>query len=61
MSPEALRAALATMPAADAYLVRRVHLEGENIAALAAAWSIEPSCLKSRLAETLEALPEPKK
>jgi hypothetical protein len=56
LSPESLRAALASLPAADAYLVRRVHLEGESVVALAGVWGIEPSGLELRLRETMAAL-----
>ena len=45
---EKLPAALPTMPEADAYLVRRVNLEGQSVAALAAVWGVEPAHLESR-------------
>jgi len=55
-SRERLLEALPTLPAADAYLVRRVHLEGQNVATLAATWGMEPSRLESRLRDTQAAV-----
>jgi DNA-directed RNA polymerase specialized sigma24 family protein len=50
---EKLLQALPTMPEADAYLVKRVCVEGQNVAALATTWGMEPAGLESRLRETL--------
>jgi DNA-directed RNA polymerase specialized sigma24 family protein len=50
---EALLAALPTLPPADAYLVRRVHLDGYGVADLAAVWGVDPSGLETRLAVAL--------
>jgi RNA polymerase sigma factor (sigma-70 family) len=55
-SREGLLAALPSLPPADAYLLRRVHLEGVPVAALAAIWGIQLSNLESRLRETLSAV-----
>jgi RNA polymerase sigma factor (sigma-70 family) len=56
LSPEELRAAIACLPPADAYLVRRVHLDGQSVAALAAVWGVEASQLETRLREALAAV-----
>ena len=48
------------MPAADAYLVRRIHLEGHAVEKLAAVWGIEPAQLESSLGEMLAVLQKPK-
>jgi hypothetical protein len=54
---EERKAALPSLPAADAYLVRRVHVDGVSIGDLAAIWGEKPSVLAARLYHAIAALP----
>lgn len=51
-----VRAAMATLPAADAYLLRRVFLENVDAEALGAAWFSDPKVLRGRLSKAMARL-----
>jgi RNA polymerase sigma factor (sigma-70 family) len=53
---EAILAALPNLAPADAYLVRRIVVEGQSVADVAAAWGVDSSRWAARLRETLAGL-----
>lgn len=53
---EQLRAMVAKLEGGDAYLVRRVYLEGVEVTDLAAVWKVEPGYISRRLSRAVRTL-----